>query len=632
MAAKKARKNGTRVIYTAHGFHFYKGASKLNWMLFYPIEKWLAKYTDTLITINKEDYELAKNKFSKRCHDIQYVPGVGIDTKKIQTNLTEKEKNNFKKSLGLSKNDFVLTCVARLDKNKNQGFLIDVMEKLVYKNKDIYLLLVGPDELNGYYQKMVDDKNLNNNIHFLGRREDIPNILAITDVVVSASLREGLPVNVIEAFAAGKPVLALDCRGMKELIENGKNGYIIENNKKLDNFSTLIIKIYNDRKNINKTAINILEKSKRFDIYNVINYMSKIYFKKKIILHLLASNKFSGAENVVCTIITNMLESYDMIYCSPNGIIKEQLKLKDIRYMPIKKLTFNEVKKIIKDIHPDIIHAHDNKATVVSSFFHNKCKIVSHIHGNNKIMNTLNLKTIFFNLCSRNINKFIWVSNSSFDDYYFKKSIRNKSIVLYNVIDSKQIISKSNAYKCKEIYDLIYLGRLGYPKNPERLIEIVRILKEKKLGIKVAIVGDGNERNNIEKLIDKYYLRKNIKMFGFQNNPYPILKNSKILIMTSIYEGTPMCALEAQSLGIPIVSTPVDGLKKLITNDYNGLCSNDNEEIVDFIIKLLSNESLYLMFSKNTIESFKNNNNLNDYLNRIDNIYYNLFYGGNNDR
>ena len=117
LAAKKSRKkHNTKVLYTAHGFHFYKGAPLLNWILFYPIEKYLSKYTDTLITINQEDYNLAKNKFSKRCNNIEYVPGVGIDTEKFNIKLTEKEKNQFKKNIGIKKEDFILTCVARMDK------------------------------------------------------------------------------------------------------------------------------------------------------------------------------------------------------------------------------------------------------------------------------------------------------------------------------------------------------------------------------------------------------------------------------------------------------------------------------------------------------------------------------------
>lgn len=281
IAAKNARKKyKTRVIYTAHGFHFYENAPKLNWLLFYPIEKWLAKYTDTLITINGEDYKLALKKFIKRCKDIQYVPGVGIDTSKFNIKISNKEAKELKKSFGLKSNDFILTCVARLDKNKNQIFLINIMEELIKKHNNIHLLLVGPDELDGYYQKIVHDKKLCSSVHFLGKRDDIPKILAITDVVLSASKREGLPVNVMEAFSSGKPVVALNCRGMKDLIENGKNGFIIYGENNRNKYIKKIIYIYNLNKSKKESMMKAnINKSQQYDISNLIIKYSNIYLK-----------------------------------------------------------------------------------------------------------------------------------------------------------------------------------------------------------------------------------------------------------------------------------------------------------------------------------------------------------------
>ena len=271
IAARKSRKKyDTRVIYTAHGFHFYDGAPKKNWLLFYPIEKWLAKYTDTLITINKEDFNLAKKKFSKRCKDIQYVPGVGIDTKKFDISLSTSEKEDLKKSLCLKKDDFVLTCVARLDKNKNQGFLINVMKDLIKEKPNIHLLLAGRDELNGYYQNIAKEYNLENNVHFLGNRDDIPQLLKITDIVLSASKREGLPVNVMEAFAAGVPVVALKCRGMKDLIENKKNGFIVSDS---NNFLSYIKMIYD-----NNVEFDCSKVIKKIELKSIIKKMKIIYF------------------------------------------------------------------------------------------------------------------------------------------------------------------------------------------------------------------------------------------------------------------------------------------------------------------------------------------------------------------
>ena len=234
IAAKEARKNGTRVIYTAHGFHFYTGAPLINWLLFYPVEKYLAKYTDTLITINKEDYNRAKKKFSKRCHDIQYVPGVGIDPKKFDFKMTVKEKHDLRTSLGLKDDDFVMIFPARLDKNKNQGFLIKCMPELIKENPKIHLLLPGQDELNGKYQEMAKKLNVDKKVHFLGNRDYIPKLLKISDMAVSSSKREGLPINLIEANINGLPLLVSNSRGNRDIAE--KSGGAILNKYRIDEF------------------------------------------------------------------------------------------------------------------------------------------------------------------------------------------------------------------------------------------------------------------------------------------------------------------------------------------------------------------------------------------------------------
>ena len=172
LAARKARKNGTRVIYTAHGFHFYKGAPLLNWIIYYPIEKFLSRYTDCLITINEEDYELAKNKF--RASKVEMVNGVGVDENKFQIPMTLQEKHNLRQQLGLRDDEFVLIYVAELNKNKNQKMLIETMKHI---NEDkIKLLLVGKGDLQQYYDDEVRKQNLENKIIFAGYRTDIPRI------------------------------------------------------------------------------------------------------------------------------------------------------------------------------------------------------------------------------------------------------------------------------------------------------------------------------------------------------------------------------------------------------------------------------------------------------------------------
>lgn len=213
----------TRMIYTAHGFHFYKGAPISYWMIFYPIERWLAHYTDTLITINQEDYDRASEFHLKKNGNVEFVHGVGVDEEKFNFIMSDEDKINFRKELGIEAEDFIMIFSAELNKNKNQIFLINAMKEIVKSNKNVKLLLPGKDLLNGEYQKIVKEENLCENIKFLGYRKDIPKLLKISDLAVSSSKREGLPVNLIEASICGLPLLVSDCRGNKELGDVYKN-------------------------------------------------------------------------------------------------------------------------------------------------------------------------------------------------------------------------------------------------------------------------------------------------------------------------------------------------------------------------------------------------------------------------
>lgn len=236
---KKYRKLGTRVIYTAHGFHFFKGAPIKNWMIYYPIEKYLAKYTDDLITINKEDYLISKTKFKAK--NIHYIPGVGVDKSKFDFNMSDDEKNELREELGLKIDDKVLIYVGELNNNKNQMMAIKAIEKIVKDDKNYKILLVGKDSLNGLLQKYVMDNNLDKNVLFLGYRNDIPKLFKISDLVISTSQREGLPVNLLEAQMASKKIIATNCRGNRDCVSNTS---LVEIND-IDTLSTKIKEFIN---------------------------------------------------------------------------------------------------------------------------------------------------------------------------------------------------------------------------------------------------------------------------------------------------------------------------------------------------------------------------------------------------
>lgn len=227
LAARETRKKGTKVIYTAHGFHFCKGAPIQNWLFYYPIERILSIYTDTLILINQEDYHLARtHKF--KAGSIEHVHGVGVDTEKYKP-VHEKKKRELRKSFGYNADDFLLFYAAEFNKNKNQQLLLHALALLKDKVPNAKLILAGEGPLLKSCQQLAYQLGVNGMVNFLGFRKDIDQILPMCDIGVASSLREGLPVNIMEAMACGLPVIAVDNRGHRELIENGKHGWIISN-------------------------------------------------------------------------------------------------------------------------------------------------------------------------------------------------------------------------------------------------------------------------------------------------------------------------------------------------------------------------------------------------------------------
>ena len=225
ICAKKYRKTGTRVLYTAHGFHFFKGAPLQNWLLYYPVEKLMSHFTDTLITINKEDYHRAKKKFSAK--RTVYVPGVGIDAEKFQNIRVNREEK--RKELGLGKDDIFILSVGELNKNKNHEIILQAMAAL--RNKKINYMIAGVGEQREHLMQLAKEKHLSFTI--LGFREDVPELLGAADFFAFPSKREGLSASVMEAMFAQVPVIASKIRGNTDLIKQGENGILIHPNTTL---------------------------------------------------------------------------------------------------------------------------------------------------------------------------------------------------------------------------------------------------------------------------------------------------------------------------------------------------------------------------------------------------------------
>lgn len=273
LAAKQARKQGTKVFYTAHGFHFYKGAPAINWILYYPVEKWLSRYTDVLITINKEDYERAKTfKAGKVC----YVPGVGIDLKKFQTNpIIRNEKRRWLcHEYDIPSSATVLLSVGEVNKNKNHRVVIEALGQL--KRKDIYYVICGRGPLLDEYKELSRQYKIEEQVILAGYRTDVADFYKAADVFVFPSFREGLPVAVMEAMASGLPVITTRIRGSSDLVTEGENGLLVQP-KDVAGFCNAINQYANVLKR-EMTAKNNIEKANEYDLKHILQIYYGFYF------------------------------------------------------------------------------------------------------------------------------------------------------------------------------------------------------------------------------------------------------------------------------------------------------------------------------------------------------------------
>lgn len=279
LAAKQARKQGTKVFYTAHGFHFYKGAPAINWLLYYPVEKWLSRYTDVLITINKEDYERAKSfKAGKVC----YVPGVGIDLKKFNSGYVDK--NEKREEIGVHADDFVLLSVGELIPRKNHEVVIRALS--VLKQRDnlnhIEYVICGRGAYEADLKKLAEGLDVADHVHFLGYRNDISEICNCADLFVFISHQEELPMALMEAMACGLPVVCSNIRGSTDLIEDGVTGFLANNTP--EEVAEAISEMKNNTALRNRVASAALHKIKQFDLNSVEDEMSKIYGVRNLVL------------------------------------------------------------------------------------------------------------------------------------------------------------------------------------------------------------------------------------------------------------------------------------------------------------------------------------------------------------
>lgn len=274
VACKDFRKTGLKVIYTAHGFHFYDGAPLKNWLLYYPIEKFLSRYTDAIITINQEDYKRAKDNF--QAGKVFHIPGIGFDTEKFANCNVNKEAK--RRELGVKDDDFIMLSVGELSERKNQIIIIEALHKLkVAGNIDsIVYLAVGQGPMEAKFREMVEKYDLGSHVKLLGQRADIAELCKTVDCFVHPSIREGLGIAPLEGMAAGLPLISAYIGGIRDYTEDGISGCCIDPYSN-DSMVVAIKRMRDDRDFRMQCGKNNYQSAKAYDMNNSNKIMSEIY-------------------------------------------------------------------------------------------------------------------------------------------------------------------------------------------------------------------------------------------------------------------------------------------------------------------------------------------------------------------
>lgn len=270
LACRKARRSGTKVFYTAHGFHFYKGAPLKNWLVYYPVEWVCAHWTDTLITINQEDFELAKKHMHAK--SVVYIPGVGINIEKFSNVSVNKAQFLLENSpVSISDDDMILLSVGELIERKNHESVIKALAKI--KDQNWKYFICGKGALRNHLESLVHNIGLTDKVIFLGYRADVAKWYAVSNLFVFPSFQEGLPVALMEAIASKTLTICSNVRGNIELISEeftfhptdisgilGKIEFALSSPK-----DEIVEKNYNNLRKFDACYVNELLKKTYFD-------------------------------------------------------------------------------------------------------------------------------------------------------------------------------------------------------------------------------------------------------------------------------------------------------------------------------------------------------------------------------
>ncbi len=347
--------------------------------------------------------------------------------------------------------------------------------------------------------------------------------------------------------------------------------------------------------------------------------------EKKRIIHILHSGNFSGAENVAINIGLMFREKYDITFAIlEKGNFKEKLEELGLNYILLKNFTFKELGEKVRKFNPDLIHAHDFRASIFSAILFPHNYIISHLHNNPPWIRRPNIYSLAYLSISFRFIKIIGVSAAIKDEFFANSILARKFICLPNIVNKNSISKKAQEPCSIRDIDILFIGRLTLQKDPLKFIEIVKEIKNFFPNIKAVMVGDGELKKECQRKIDEDNLSSNIFLLGYMDNPYPYLRESKMVIMPSQWEGFGLVAVEAMVLGKPVLASPAGGLKGIIKHGITGYFCESIEDFVNRVNSLLNNSEILIELSTNSVKESENYTNVNTYKEKLNTIYENI--------
>ena len=342
--------------------------------------------------------------------------------------------------------------------------------------------------------------------------------------------------------------------------------------------------------------------------------------KKKKIAFVVYGGAYSGAETVNVRIANALKDEYDFVYISKHGSIDHVLRENNIRHLPIRKYSKKELANIISREEPDIIHATDYRASIISALAAKKTPVISHIHNNAPWIRKKSARTLAYLYAAKRAAKVLFVSNSIKDEFVYAKKISRNTIIVSNPVSVQDIMRKKDGTRNGKKYDICCVARVTDVKNPELFIDVISEIKKKIPTIKAVWVGGGDMLDKAKKICSERDLKDNIIFTGHVDNPVSYYSESKVFLMTSRWEGYGLSAFEALAMGLPCVVAKVGGLEEIVNDACGRLCVS-KDDYVSESVRLMSDDSYYKKKSHEAINRAKRLDNHETYFRDIDNIY-----------